>query len=481
MKVFNTLTQQKEELVPLSGEEFGLYVCGPTVYNLIHIGNARTFTAFDVVVRYLRHRGRRVKYVRNFTDVDDRIIASAQKEGRSAQEFAAHFIAEFQKDAQALGLCEPDFSPKVSETIEEVIRLIEKLVAAGVAYESHGDVYFAVQHYPGYARLSRRHLDELRAGERVAPGENKREPLDFALWKAAKPGEPSWQSPWGLGRPGWHIECSAMAAKYLGESIDIHGGGRDLIFPHHDNELAQSEAAFKKPFARYWMHCGFVELEGTKMSKSLGNILMLREALAQVDAESLRLFFLSTHYRHPLSLNDRSLPEAELRMEYFYETLRKVDEKLSRAPLTPGPLWNEPQKWMADFEAAMDDDFNVPLALASVSAVFSQMNELADRPPIKDKAQVARTVHALRDQVKSMGTPLGLFGDEPLAWLSRRRERALAQKQIDREKVQSLLASREAARAGRDFKSADALRNELQGMGIEVMDGPSGTHWRVLG
>jgi cysteinyl-tRNA synthetase len=279
IRVFNTLSMQKEELVPLEPGTLRIYVCGPTVYSYIHIGNARTFTSFDVIVRYLRHRGFQVKYVRNFTDVDDKIIQAAAKSGESAQGLASRFIDAFREDARALHMIEPDVSPRVSDHLPEILALIEQLVARGVAYESQGDVYFSVGRYPDYAKLSKRNLDDLRAGERVAPGEQKREPLDFALWKAAKPGEPAWDSPWGKGRPGWHIECSAMGMKYLGETFDLHGGALDLIFPHHENEIAQSEGATHKPFVKTWMHAGFLDLEGAKMSKSLGNVVRLRDAL----------------------------------------------------------------------------------------------------------------------------------------------------------------------------------------------------------
>jgi cysteinyl-tRNA synthetase len=479
IKVYNTLTLQKEELIPLRPGELTLYVCGPTVYNLIHIGNARTFTAFDVVARYLRHRGYKVTYVRNFTDVDDKIINAAHKTGEDPLALSARFIEEFRKDAQGLHLLEPDISPKVSEHIPEIIALIAQLISRGVAYESQGDVYFAVGHYPPYAKLSRRNLDELRAGERVQPGEQKHEPLDFALWKAAKPGEPAWDSPWGKGRPGWHIECSAMVSRHLGETIDIHGGGRDLIFPHHENELAQSEAATNKTFSRYWMHSGFIEMADTKMSKSLGNFVLLRDALAQVDPDALRLFFLSTHYRNPLAFTEKSLADAELRMEYFYETLRKVNDRLAGKEFPPGPLHGEPEQHVRAFEASMDDDFNAPGALAALSSLFGAMNELTDKPPVKDKALVGRTLRALRDQVGRISGVLGLLGDDPAQWLLRRRERAVKQRGIDQAAVEALLERRLKARGAKDFQEADRLRDQLKGMGIELMDTPSGTQWKV--
>ncbi|HEY0881317.1 MAG TPA: cysteine--tRNA ligase, partial [Archangium sp.] len=287
IRIFNTMQQVKVPLLPVNPGKVGIYVCGPTVYSYVHIGNARTFTSFDTVVRYLRSRGFEVRYVRNYTDVDDKIIKAAKETGEDAIALAARFVKEFEADAARLRLLPPDVSPKVSETIPEIVALIEKLVANGVAYQSGGDVYFEVRKYEGYLKLSKRNLDDLisGAGERELVGEQKRDPMDFALWKAAKPGEPSWDSPWGKGRPGWHIECSAMSAKFLGETFDLHGGGLDLIFPHHENEIAQSEAASGKTLCNCWMHGGFLDLEGAKMSKSLGNVVRLRDALERVDAE----------------------------------------------------------------------------------------------------------------------------------------------------------------------------------------------------
>ncbi|MDY7225250.1 cysteine--tRNA ligase [Hyalangium rubrum] len=477
--LFNTLTMQKEPLEPTEPGAVRVYVCGPTVYSYIHIGNARTFTSFDVVVRYLRYRGFRVTYVRNYTDVDDKIIKAAHETGEEPVALASRFVEAFREDARALHMVEPDVSPKVSDHIPEIISIIQKLVDKGVAYESQGDVYFAVSRYPDYAKLSKRNLDDLRAGERVHPGDQKREPLDFALWKAAKPGEPSWDSPWGKGRPGWHIECSAMSARYLGESFDIHGGALDLIFPHHENEIAQSEGASGKQFSKYWMHCGFLDIEGAKMSKSLGNVVRLRDALTKVDAEALRFFFLSTHYRHPLNFADKAIADAEYRMEYFYETLRKVDERVAGKDFGKGPLHGEPGRFLKEFEAAMDDDFNAPNGLAALSGLFGLMNELTDKPPVKDKALVGRTLQALREDVRKVSGVLGLFEDEPAQWLLRRRERAVRERGIDVAEVDRLIAERNEARKAKNFAEADRLRTELKAKGVEIMDTAAGTTWKV--
>nr|WP_044890060.1 cysteine--tRNA ligase [Myxococcus hansupus] len=479
IRLFNTMTMQKELLQPAVPGEVGVYVCGPTVYSYIHIGNARTFTSFDVVVRYLRHRGLKVRYVRNFTDVDDKIIKAAAETGEAPVALAARFVELFREDAKALHLLEPDVAPRVSDHLPEIIAIIQKLVDKGHAYASQGDVYFSVSSDADYAKLSKRNLDDLCVGDRVQPGEQKREPLDFALWKAAKPGEPAWDSPWGPGRPGWHIECSAMSAKYLGETFDIHGGALDLIFPHHENEIAQSESANGVTFARYWMHCGFLDLEGAKMSKSLGNVVRLRDALTKVDPEALRFFFLSTHYRHPLAFSDKALADAEARMEYFYETLRKVDERVAGKDFGKGPLHGEPHRFFGEFESAMDDDFNSAGGLGSLSGLFGMMNELADKPPVKDKALMGRTLQALREDVRRVSGVLGLFEDAPDAWLLRRRERAVRERGIDVADVERLLGERTAARAAKDFAAADRVRSELKQKGVEIMDTPAGTTWKV--
>ena len=479
LKVFNTLSGQKEDLVPIKPMEVGVYVCGPTVYGHVHIGNARTFTSFDVIVRYLLHRGFKVNYVRNYTDVDDKIIQAAKQTGEEPFALADRFIAEFDKESAALGLIAPDFEPRVSQHLPEIISMIEKLVAGGYAYPSQGDVYFSVSKYPQYAKLSKRNLDELRAGERVQPGEQKREPLDFALWKAAKPGEPFWESPWGRGRPGWHVECSAMAAKYLGQSFDVHGGGRDLIFPHHENEIAQSEAAFHKPFARYWLHSGFLDLEGAKMSKSLGNVVLLRDALAKVDPEALRLFFLSTHYRNQLEFSDKSLADAEARMQYFYETLAQVDERIANRDFGEGPLSEDTDRYLREFELLMDDDFNSAGATAVIASLFTSINTLLERPPAKDKAQVGRTLARLREQVRKISAIIGLFRDDPTAWLMRRGDRVVMAKGIDTARVEKLIAERARWRLEKNFREADRIRDELKALGVEVMDKSDKTLWKV--
>jgi cysteinyl-tRNA synthetase len=480
VKVFNTLTQRKESLDTLRPGEVRLYVCGPTVYSYVHLGNARTFTAFDVVVRYLRYRGYQVTYVRNVTDVDDRIIQAAQKEGEEPQALANRFVQAFEDDMRALGSLEPDVAPRVTDNMPEILALVQTLLDDGVAYAVGGDVFFAVAKWPGYAKLSHRNVEDLRAGERVVAGEHKRDPLDFALWKAEKPGEPSWEAPWGRGRPGWHIECSAMSVKFLGQPFDIHGGGLDLIFPHHDNEIAQSEAAGKTALATTWMHTGFLEMENAKMSKSLGNVVKLRDALLRVDAEALRLFFLSSHYRNPLTFSDTGLTDAERRLEYFYETLQRVDERLGlrEVQASAGTL-GEPGRFLRAFEASMDDDFNAAEGQAALHGLFSEMNLLLDRPPVTDRDKVACTLAELRAEVRPFAQVLGVLKEPPARWLERRRERLVERRGLDKAHIESLIAERVAARKARDWARADALRDALGKLGVELRDGASGTSWKV--
>ncbi len=482
IRVFNTMQQSKVPLQPITPGKVGVYVCGPTVYSYVHIGNARTFTSFDTIVRYLRYRGFEVRYVRNYTDVDDKIIKAAKETGEDPIALAARFVGEFEADMKALRLMPPDVSPKVSETIPEIIEIIQKLISRGVAYESKGDVYFEVRKYPDYLKLSKRKVDDLLSGagdREIVNEDQKRDPLDFALWKAAKPGEPSWPSPWGAGRPGWHIECSAMSSKYLGETFDLHGGGLDLIFPHHENEIAQSEAASGKTLCNCWMHGGFLDLEGAKMSKSLGNVVRLRDALQRVDAEGLRYFFLSTHYRQQLAFSDKSLADAEARMEYFYETLKKVDERIVGKDFGSGPLHGDPDRFLREFDEAMSDDFNFTGGLGVLSGLFAELNLLTDKPPVKDKAVVGRTLVALREVVRKIASALGLFETDANAWLLGRRDRQVLAKGIDARHVEAQLQARKDARAAKDFAASDRIRAELKALGVEVLDSPSGTTWKV--
>ncbi len=478
IQIHDTLAGKKREFVPLEPGKARVYFCGPTVYDHAHVGHARSYVVWDVVVRHLRARGLAVTYVRNFTDVDDKIIKRAGERGEDPAALAARFADEFEAEMDALGNARPDAEPRVTGTIPEIVALIGKLVARGFAYApGNGDVYYSVRKFPEYGRLSRRNLDDLLAGARVEPGEAKRDPLDFALWKAAKPGEPSWPSPWGNGRPGWHIECSAMTEKHLGLPVDIHGGGKDLVFPHHTNEIAQSVAASSdsleaEGFSRYWMHHGFVEIDSEKMSKSLGNFFTIRDVLARYDAEALRFFLLGTHYRNPISYSDAILSEAEKRLGYLYETVQKVEEAAGGA--APGPE----APFVEQARVALDDDFNAPQVLGILAEAFTAANALADRKGKKTPAERAGLAGFARD-VRAVGAVLGILQRPPGQALLAIRHEAATRRGIDPAWVESRIAERAAARRGRDFARSDAIRDELLAAGVALRDGPQGTTWKV--
>jgi cysteinyl-tRNA synthetase len=482
IQIYDTLRGGKREFVSIEPGRVRFYACGPTVYDHAHVGHARSYVVWDVVVRHLRARGYEVKYVRNFTDVDDKIIRRANELGEDPIALAERFARSFDEDMEALGNAAPDAAPRVSAHVPQIVALIERLVARGFAYApGNGDVYFAVRKFPEYGRLSRRNLDDLRAGARVEPGDAKRDPLDFALWKGAKPGEPSWSSPWGDGRPGWHIECSAMTLEHLGVPIDLHGGGKDLVFPHHTNEIAQSVAALSddlraEGFSRYWMHHGFVEIDSEKMSKSLGNFFTVKDVLAKFDAEAMRAFLLGTHYRNPINYSDAMLAEAEKRVGYFYETLAKVDAIVAGVSPAEGPEGDLVER----ARAALDDDFNTPAVLAILAEAFTAANALADRKGKKTPEQRAELARFARD-ARVVGRELGIIGRHPADALMALRDRAARRRGIDQAFVERRIAERAEARKARDFARSDAIRGELLAMGVAVLDGPSGTTWKVEG
>ncbi|MFL5247606.1 MAG: cysteine--tRNA ligase [Myxococcales bacterium] len=475
LRLTSTLSDRKEEFVPVTPGRVGVYVCGITVYDLPHIGHARFLVAFDTAVRFLRWCRFQVTYVRNWTDVDDKIIKRANERGEDPAVFSARYIEECRRDMAPLGVANADVEPKATEHVPEMIALIEKLVANGHAYEANGDVYFSVRSYREYGKLSKRNLDDLLSGARVDPGEQKRDPLDFALWKATKPGEPesvSWDSPWGKGRPGWHIECSAMSQKYLGTTFDIHGGGRDLIFPHHENEIAQSEAASGLPLARFWLHNGFVTMDSEKMSKSLGNVRNIRDLLKNWDGESLRAFLLSTSYRHPINFSDAALVDADGRVEYFYDTLHKADVYLASKKFSGKGRIEEEKR--GAFRDAMEDDLNTAQALAMLNELYRQLNVNIDA-----KAQ-PQIVADLRADVIDFGRVLGLGEREPIEAIRDRRALAAHRKGIDSDWVEERIRERLAARKAKDFGRADAIRAEVSAKGVELRDAPGGTDWRIL-
>lgn len=502
IRVHDTLQRKKVDFVPAEPGHVRLYVCGPTTYNFIHLGNARPFVAYDVAVRHLRARGLKVTYVRNITDVDDKIIKRANELGESFLDLTRRFTVEFQSDIGKVGCLQPDVEPRVSDHIGEIIALIERLVSQGVAYASEGDVYFAVKAFQPYGELSHQPLDQLEAGARVDVGERKKDPLDFALWKAAKPGEPSWDSPWGKGRPGWHIECSAMAEKYLGRTFDIHGGGVDLIFPHHENERAQSLGANGVgTFARYWLHNGFVNFAGGKIAKSdesqrklFDRAFKLRSLVERHGGEAIRLFLMTTQYRNPIShdvivegddvttalLRFPALEEAERRLEYGYLTIQRLRDALAVGkPGGAGPVAKEAEGWLGRLQESLDDDFNTAEALAAHGEALALANRILDNKLDAPKDVKRRTLERLAQDLATASKHLGLLEADPQAWLSEHRARRCAARKIDAPSVEARIADRTAARTQKDFAQADAIRDELKTKGIEIMDTPRGTTWRV--
>ncbi|RJP19193.1 MAG: cysteine--tRNA ligase [Candidatus Abyssobacteria bacterium SURF_5] len=473
MYVYNTLTRKREPLEPIEKGRIGMYTCGPTVYNFIHIGNARVFVFFDVVRRYLQYRGYIVRYVQNLTDVEDKIIKRANEEGVSAAEIAEKYTRSYFEDADALGIQRADYHPRATDFIPEMISLIEKLLKEGYAYQVNGDVYFEIKKFKDYGRLSQQNLDELMEGVRIEVDSRLRHPLDFALWKSAKPGEPSWDSPWGKGRPGWHIECSAMSSKYLGNEFDIHCGGHDLIFPHHENEIAQSRAATGKNFARVWLHNGYLNISGQKMSKSLGNITLVRDLLQNAAPEAIRHFLLSAHYRRPLDFEEGSLSESESSLQRVYLALAKAErqarllEKRKESLRAEIPVDDLHNQLTTEFEEAMDDDFNTPRAIAAFFNMVKGLNKILDGPDAWKCS--AEDLRKLVNRTKELGAVLGLFQKSFAG-----ADSALAEKLLD-----LLISLRAEARERKDYQLADSIRARLDSIGIVIEDTPDGTFWRA--
>ncbi|MBD5646798.1 MAG: cysteine--tRNA ligase [Desulfovibrio sp.] len=480
MQLYNTLGRRKEEFVPVRPGKAHVYVCGITAYDYCHIGHARSAIVFDILVRQLRHLGLEVLFVRNFTDVDDKIIRRAEAEGRDWREIAATYMAAFHEDMDRLGVLRADLEPRATDTIPQIEDLCSRLIAEGKAYATpSGDVYFRVRSYAPYGKLSRRSLDELMAGARVAPGEEKEDPLDFALWKAAKPGEPSWPSPWGPGRPGWHIECSAMSQPFL--PLDIHGGGQDLIFPHHENEIAQTEAVCHCELARFWMHNGFVQINQEKMSKSLGNFTTIRDILRDYLPESLRFFLLGKQYRSPIDFSPEGMDDAEKGQQRVYMALRDAARALMRSswkntPL-PAGLREEWDGLHAAVSAAMDDDLNTAQALGHIFSQVRIVNRLLEDKGLRAARATGDILEDFLARAREWQTRFGLFGQEPDAFLADLRAVRARRRNIEVAHVEELLAKRAEARAARDFAGSDALRDELSALGVSVRDTPQGQEW----
>ncbi len=522
--LFDTLTGAKNPLETIEPGKCGVYCCGPTVYGLTHLGNLRAAIVPDIMVRFLRYAGYEVKYVRNVTDIDDKIIARSAEEGLSAAELAEKYTMEYHRDLAGMNMLEPDVEPRVSGHLEEIVGLVQTLVDKGLAYEVEGDVYYRVRSFAGYGKLSKRNIEEMieSAGSRVDVDERKETPLDFALWKAAKPGEPSWESPWGPGRPGWHIECSAMSSTHLGDSFDIHAGGRDLIFPHHENEIAQSQGAHgEDTFARYWVHNGFINFDGEKMSKSLGNFFTTREITALYDTETVRYFLLTVHYRSGLNFDLEvdcpscghelvraeqesgicqacgaktsaedlrrrvrfpGLEEAEDRLAYVYGTLAQARALLDNAkkPGNEEPSAEHTAGMLAAFLGHMANDFNTSGALGALSKPLHEVNGLLAGGKGVNKAVRWATVERFVTDMAQVVTILGCFGEDAPAWLARRRDAKAARINLDTGRVEELLTARQAARGAKDWDEADRLRGELTSMGIAVQDGLDGSIWDFI-
>jgi cysteinyl-tRNA synthetase len=458
MKLYNTLTKSKEEFIPLKPGEVTMYSCGPTVYNYFHIGNARPFIVFDVLRRFLEYRGYKVKFVQNFTDIDDKMIKRANEEGKTVPEVADRFIQEYFIDARGLGIKDATVAPKATDNMDAIIDMIKTLIDKGYAYEVDGDVYFKTSKFEEYGKLSGYNIEELEAGARIGVDERKENVMDFVLWKSQKPGEPAWESPWGKGRPGWHIECSAMANRFLGETIDIHSGGQDLIFPHHENEIAQSEACNDKTFARYWLHNGFININNEKMSKSKGNFFTVRDIVEHYDYEVVRFFMLSAHYRSPINFSDKLLEQAKSALSRIYECRNNLEFLLSNSEQDTFEehIYEDIDLYREKFIKAMEDDINTADALAVLFDLVRDINTKINTTSKVGKKTISKALVLL----KELTGVLGIMTKENDDTLD--------------ETVEALIEERQKARAERDFKRADEIRDKLKEMGIELQDTPQG-------
>ena len=485
LKIYNTLTRKKEPFIPLEDEEVKMYVCGMTTYSDAHIGHARTYVAFDIIRRYLEYKGYKVFYVQNITDIDDKIIKAANERGMDALEYSSYYAKRCLEDMKRLGIREADLYPKASEHINDMIEMIEKLIRKGYAYVSNGDVYFSVKKFRDYGKLSHQKMEEIKRGARVQPDEKKEAAEDFALWKSAKPGEPKWKSPWGYGRPGWHIECSVMSSKYLGIPFDIHGGGADLIFPHHENEIAQAEATYGKRFVNYWLHSGMLKVRGEKMSKSIGNVIVLREAMEKWEAEALRLFFASYHYRSPADFSEEAIQNAINSLKRLRMAKEKLEELAEDEKLDENELDKVEKNYLEKvkelkikFEEAMDDDFNTPKALESLFDFVKETNKFLME---KEKPNGKLCKYALDEFVK-IANVLTLFQDEKK--IDDKKIKEIGEKygikgsatQI----INALIEIRKKARMEKNYELADSIRDELKKAGIEIEDIGKETKWHII-
>ena len=465
MKIYNSLTRKKEEFVPLEPGKVNMYVCGPTVYNYFHIGNGRTFIVFDTIRRYMEYRGYEVNFVQNFTDIDDKMINKANEEHTTVKEIGDKYIDEYYKDADGLNIKRATTNPRATEYISEIIEFVSGLIEKGYAYEVNGDVYFRTKKFESYGQLIGQNLDDLRSGARINVDERKEDPVDFAIWKAQKPGEPAWESPWGLGRPGWHIECSCMAKKLLGETIDIHAGGMDLAFPHHENEIAQSEALTGKKFANYWMHAAFLNVNNQKMSKSLNNFLTARDALKQYDPDVIRFLMLSGHYRIQLNFSNDLLESAKASVERLYNAIGNLENLISEVKINE--MTEDEVKYLNSLDSyrqryieKMDDDFNTADA---ISVLFDLIRDINSNVGINSSKELCEKALEL---IRELGSPLGILQKTTKGNLE--------------EEIEALIAERQQARKDRNFALADKIRDELKAKGIELLDTPQGVRWKKI-
>jgi cysteinyl-tRNA synthetase len=487
IQVTNTLTRKKEPFVPVKAGEARMYVCGPTVYNYLHIGNARPCIFFDVVRRFLQHSGYKVTLVMNYTDVDDKIINRSYVEKISAKEVSEKYIAAFLDDMKAIGVRPPDEAPKVSEYIPQIVKFIEGLVANGMAYVSDdGEVFYSVRKFKGYGKLSGKNIDDLISGARVAPDEKKKDPLDFSLWKPRKKEEEAaWNSPWGMGRPGWHIECSAMALNTLGESFDLHGGGMDLIHPHHENEIAQSEGLTGKHFCKYWLHNNMLQLSSEKMSKSVGNILLIRDFVKKYTGEALRFVLLSAHYRSTIDFSEKGTRDALMGLHKIYRTLLKAEKFASSSAGAPATAEEKAvlefgSSFHGKWKEAMEDDFNTQKAISIVFEYVRLLNSYFDKKGLKPSSTTAEIAKQFLAQMKTFSEVISLFGDKPSSYLEMLKATLLTEKGLSRDEIESAIKERSAARAAKDFKKSDAIRDSLLAKGVEIRDSGTTTEWDLI-
>ena len=487
LNIYNSLHRAKEPFEPLEPGHVKMYVCGPTVYDSCHIGHARSVIVFDVIYRYLTAVGYDVTYVRNFTDIDDKIINRSNELSVSSESLAQKYIDEFHHDMDSLNVLRPTIEPRATEHIDQIIRIIEILINKEYAYAVDGDVFFSVDLFNGYGKLSGRKLDDMVAGSRVEVDQRKKNPFDFVLWKASKPNEPFWDSPWGRGRPGWHIECSAMSEEYLGASFDIHGGGKDLIFPHHENEIAQSEAAFGKTYVKYWVHNGFVNIDHEKMSKSLGNFLMIKDIVKEYHPETVRLFLLSHHYRSPVDFTDSAIKNVSAGLDKIYALLERAEKYLGSLPDANADYNKDgtpPEKdFWSLFCNAMNDDFNTAQGIGILFDVVRNINRLLDQTNQtmqSDDIENRQSIHNECLNIIKMGNILGLLTESPHAYFKQKKEKVIDKESIDAKMIESMIQERQDARKSKDFKKADEVRDRLKEMNIEIEDRPDGTIWKMI-